>query len=215
VLILGHRGGRGDGWPRENSLAAFTRAVAEGADGVELDVRLSGTGEPVLVHDPVVDGRVVASTTRAELGAAGLEEALDLLADRLVNVEVKPDVPRRGALVIAVRRALARSRARDVVVSSFDPAIVLGFVGAPYARGMLVGPRTPRLATALPLALRPAIATAHLEDGLVTPARVARLARAGLKLAVWTVNDVARARELRALGAWALITDRPGAMREV
>jgi glycerophosphoryl diester phosphodiesterase len=216
VLVLGHRGGRGEGWPEENSLAAFARALREGADGIELDVRLSGSGEPVLVHDPTLaDGREVARLRRAELPGhvAGLEEALDACAHRLVNVEVKSDVPRRGALVIAVRRALARSRARDVVVSSFDPAVVLGFVGAPYPRAMLVGRRTPRLAVALPFAVRPAIELAHVEDAMLTPEVAARLQRMGLKVSVWTVNDPVHAEAFRSLGVWAVITDRPGEVR--
>jgi len=36
----------------ENTLAAFARALDDGADGIELDVRLARDGVPVVIHDP-------------------------------------------------------------------------------------------------------------------------------------------------------------------
>lgn len=48
-LILGHRGA--SSVAPENTLAAFERALREGADGVEFDVRLAGDGVPVIIHD--------------------------------------------------------------------------------------------------------------------------------------------------------------------
>jgi glycerophosphoryl diester phosphodiesterase len=74
---------------------------------------------------------------------------------------------------------------------------------------MLIGSRTPRLATALPLALRGAIVAAHLEDGVITERRVARLRRAGLRVVAWTVNDSQRAAALEAMGVEWVITDQP------
>ncbi len=49
-LVYGHRG-----YPvkyPENTIASFLAALIHGADGVELDVWLSGDGEPVVIHDP-------------------------------------------------------------------------------------------------------------------------------------------------------------------
>jgi glycerophosphoryl diester phosphodiesterase len=48
-LILGHRGA--SAVAPENTLAAFSRAILDGADGIEFDVRLSRDGEPVVIHD--------------------------------------------------------------------------------------------------------------------------------------------------------------------
>lgn len=48
-LIIGHRGA--SAVAPENTLAAFTRALDEGAAGVELDVRLAKDGVPVVIHD--------------------------------------------------------------------------------------------------------------------------------------------------------------------
>lgn len=217
MIILGHRGGRGAGWPAENSLAAFQRALDEGADGVELDVRLSVDGTPVLVHDPLLrDGRYVYRVRAGDLPktTATLDEALDLLAGSIVNVELKTDVPSRRALARAAVSSVMRARKSEVVFSSFDPFLVLACAAlAPkVARAILVGEKTPRLTTALPIGMRRMVVAAHLQDALITTATVNRLHKAGLRVCGWTVNDVDRARELSAYGVEWLITDNPASM---
>ena len=51
--IIGHRGASHDA--PENTIAAFDRGLAAGADGLELDVRLSKDGEVVVIHDETLD----------------------------------------------------------------------------------------------------------------------------------------------------------------
>jgi glycerophosphoryl diester phosphodiesterase len=71
-LVFAHRGGA-DALP-EHTLAAYVRALDDGADGVECDVRLSRDGHLVCVHDRRLDrtsngrGRV-SKKTLAELNA--------------------------------------------------------------------------------------------------------------------------------------------------
>ncbi|HEX8131433.1 MAG TPA: glycerophosphodiester phosphodiesterase family protein [Pyrinomonadaceae bacterium] len=48
-LIIGHRGASASA--PENTLAAFVRALDDGADGIEFDVRLARDGVPVVIHD--------------------------------------------------------------------------------------------------------------------------------------------------------------------
>ena len=48
-LIIAHRGASAHA--PENTLASFRKAVEVGADGIELDVRLSKDGVPVVIHD--------------------------------------------------------------------------------------------------------------------------------------------------------------------
>lgn len=51
--VIGHRGNRAHA--PENTLESFAQAVALGADAIELDVRASSDGVPVLMHDPDVE----------------------------------------------------------------------------------------------------------------------------------------------------------------
>lgn len=70
-LIIGHRGA--SALAPENTLAAFKRALIDGADGVELDVRLAADGVPVVIHDAnlrrtgLCEG-LVAKMSSTELG---------------------------------------------------------------------------------------------------------------------------------------------------
>lgn len=69
-LVFAHRGGCDLG--PENTLAAFDRGLATGADGLELDVHLSSDGIVVVHHDDTLDRTTnatgaVAARTAAEL----------------------------------------------------------------------------------------------------------------------------------------------------
>lgn len=69
-LIIAHRGA--SALAPENTLAAFRRAIEDGADGIEFDVRLSRDGVPVVIHDAGLRRvakirRSVASFTSEEL----------------------------------------------------------------------------------------------------------------------------------------------------
>jgi glycerophosphoryl diester phosphodiesterase len=52
-LVIGHRGASAHA--PENTHAAFELALAGGADGIELDVRLARDGVPVVIHDATFD----------------------------------------------------------------------------------------------------------------------------------------------------------------
>lgn len=69
-LVIAHRGSSAA--EPEHTLAAYLRAIEEGADGVECDVRLTRDGQLVCVHDRRLDrvsnGRgLVSTSTLAEL----------------------------------------------------------------------------------------------------------------------------------------------------
>jgi glycerophosphoryl diester phosphodiesterase len=210
ALIVGHRGGRGDGWPRENTLAAFERARDEGARAIELDVRTCATGEVVVFHDPT---RSTLTELRA-LGVPTLAEALAWAGERdvAVNVELKHDVPSRLLLVERVRRALRRTRA-DVLLSSFDPLLLAAAaVALPTIRRALLTSRDQRPPVPTAIATLPFVHALHLARTQTEPAAVARYRARGLRVGVWTVNDPGEAVDLAALGVETLITDAPGAL---
>ena len=51
--MVAHRGASGD--RPEHTLAAYELALAQGADGLECDVRLTRDGHLVCVHDRTID----------------------------------------------------------------------------------------------------------------------------------------------------------------
>jgi glycerophosphoryl diester phosphodiesterase len=52
-LVIGHRGNAAHA--PENTLESFAQAVTLGADAIELDVRISRDGVPVVIHDPTLE----------------------------------------------------------------------------------------------------------------------------------------------------------------
>lgn len=71
-LILGHRGA--SALAPENTLAAFSRAISDGADGIEFDVRLSRDGIAVVIHDATLKRTGLIDRAVNELTAAELRE---------------------------------------------------------------------------------------------------------------------------------------------
>jgi glycerophosphoryl diester phosphodiesterase len=208
MLRLAHRGD----WRRapENSLAAFAAAMAiPGCDGVELDVRLSGEGTPVVLHDATlarVQGRSgrVSELADAELDAAGVPTLAAVLAalpgDAWLDVELKGD--EHGAATADVLRAGRGDTPASAVVSSFDPAALVTM------RERLPG--WPRWLNAEDLAP----ATVSLARGLdcvavsagwrgITPVAIRTAHEAGLEVAGWTVRRRSTAERLEALGVMA------------
>src|SRR6266436_2106751 len=79
-LVFAHRGGAG--LAPENTCAAFDRGLALGADGLELDVRLSRDGVVVVHHDRTLDRTtrlrgLVADRTASELARVGVPALSD------------------------------------------------------------------------------------------------------------------------------------------
>ena len=84
--VFAHRGGAG--LRPENTILAFEHGLSLGADGLELDVHLSGDGVVVVHHDATLE-----RTTN------GLGPLAALTADELARVDAGyrfPRFPRRG-----------------------------------------------------------------------------------------------------------------------
>jgi glycerophosphoryl diester phosphodiesterase len=226
-FVLGHRGARHAA--PENTLAAFDLARQEGADGIELDVRLDGSGRVIVLHDPTLarvtggaDSRHAEDIPSGELEQldVGSGERVPLLADVLrwaqkheqrVNVELKSDVRKRALLLDRVAAVVKSMPVPAVLFSSFDPRIVywLSHHIPELPRAWLVHDKQRILKYALGAHWLGANAV-HPEHVLASRERVARLKRTGLVVNVWTVNDPARARELAKNGVDAIISDTPG-----
>jgi len=71
-LIIGHRGS--SSLAPENTIAAFSRSMRDGADGFEFDVRLAADGVPVVIHDATLARTGLRAGVVAELTSAELQK---------------------------------------------------------------------------------------------------------------------------------------------
>jgi glycerophosphoryl diester phosphodiesterase len=71
-LILGHRGA--SAVAPENTLAAFSRAMRDGADGIEFDVRLSRDRVPVVIHDASLKRTALIDRLVSDLSSEELQK---------------------------------------------------------------------------------------------------------------------------------------------
>ena len=212
-LVIAHRGASHD--ERENTIAAFERAIAIGADYVELDVQAAADGTLVVFHDVLLDRltplrgplRARRAAELAEVGIPTLEQVLELTRGRIGRmVEVKgawraprQDVARRTAALLAEddvllsfeRRALLEARAARPslrVLQHVRPAASIRAAAA-YAWGV------------------------GFADARVTKRGVGAAMRHGLVPLVYTVNEPERMRALAASGVAGIFTDRPDLAR--
>ena len=145
-LILGHRGA--SAVAPENTLAAFSQAIQDGADGIEFDVRLSSDGVAVVIHDDTLNRTGLISGSVSALTAAQLQqidvgswftkrtgsqtfakETIPTLAavfalfashNAMLYVDMKCAEVQAAALAEAVVRQIAEHQMRErVVVESF------------------------------------------------------------------------------------------------
>lgn len=212
----------------ENTLLAIEEAHRQGADGVEVDVRLAGTGQVVVAHDPdlkrvahrpdFVEDLSWRELAAIDLGGGAKIPRLDDVLTRCreldlgVNVEIKHDVRDRWKTVRAVAQTLSRDWKLDLVVSSFHPAtLALHRALVPHLCHAQIVQKSNYTSWALRVARALSFDGVHLEHVLVDPERVKRLQRRPY-FGAWTVNDPGIARSMFALGAETLITDRPREM---
>jgi glycerophosphoryl diester phosphodiesterase len=218
-LVIAHRGASAE--EVENSLAAFRRAVLEGADGVELDVHATADGELIVLHDDHLGGQPVITMqlrdVRSHMLANGeaiptLSEALGTIGTASAFVEVKALAPRHDDRLLDI---LAASPApASCHVHSFDHRIV-----------RRLGSRRPQLtlgvlSTSYPVKPLSQLADAGAselwqEHSLIDRELVETVHAAGHRIYAWTVDQPARLRALAALGIDGLCTNLPAAARSV
>jgi glycerophosphoryl diester phosphodiesterase len=221
-LLIAHRGAAAEA--PENTLAAFERALALGADGIELDVRVTRDSTPVVFHDPTLARltgrrRAIASLALRDLRAARirgepvptLAEALDLIGGRtVVQIEIKA----AAALAPAVRAVRQARATRHVILASFEAAVVAEARAlAPGIPRMLIsqGETAENLGPTLAGLAAAGVSIDH--RAIPSPAFVAALQRCHYRVWCWTVN---RPRPMLRLAAWgvdAILSDDPALLK--
>ncbi|OQX61413.1 MAG: hypothetical protein B5M51_07955 [Anaerolinea sp. 4484_236] len=231
-VIFAHRGASAQA--PENTLAAFELAVEQGADAIELDVKLSADGEVVVFHDVSVGRTTDGSGRVSDLPLAALREldagsffAEEFRGQRiptldevfatvgrkiLINVEMRNYTTRRDDLVEKVV-ALVKKHGLEkrVLFSSFLPRNL--------TRAARLLPETPRGLLALPGILGLWIRSFGFVFGPyqalnpalknVTPQQIERVHRLGRRIYVWTVDEADDMRRLKEWGVDGIITNYP------
>ena len=231
-FLFAHRGASAHA--PENTLAAFELALAQKADGIELDVKLSADGHVVVIHDPTVDrttgahGRVkdISLAELRSLGAGSffsenfssekiptLEEVFEAMGKRIfINVELTNYNSPRDQLVESVCMLVKKFNLQKHVMFSSFFASNLSKAGSylpDVPRGLLA-------LNGIPGAWARSFGYAfgkyqalhpYLKD--VTPEQVQRVHRLKGRVHVWTVNKAEDMRQLFHWGVDAIFTDDP------
>jgi len=230
VLVLGHRGASADA--PENTLPAFLEAERQGADGIELDAMLCGSGEVVVCHDEGLE-RLAGLPWRvrqtplwklqqADVGSflgfqsariPTLEEVLATVSARmLVNIELKcSGLDDRCLCQSVVRLVQSTGTVGRVLISSFNALCLWRVAEADptLRRGFLVDPNRPYFLQANVLAPLVSSYSVHLYHQACTPDRVAGWKSRGKQVAAWTVDDPQTSLSLERMGVAYCITNRP------
>lgn len=231
-FIFAHRGASAHA--PENTLAAFELALAQNADGIELDVKLSSDGQVVVIHDPTVDrttgarGRVkdMSLADLRSLNAGSffsqsfsneriptLEEVFESMGKRLfINVELTNYNSPRDHLVETVCMLVKKFNLQKHVMFS-------SFFASNLSKAGSYLPDVPRGLLALN-GIAGAWARSfgyyfgkyqalhpYLKD--VSPEQVGRVHRLKGRIHVWTVNKAEDMRQLFRWGVDAIFTDDP------
>jgi glycerophosphoryl diester phosphodiesterase len=237
-LVIGHRGASAHA--PENTLASFRLALEQGADGIEFDVKLSQSGEVVIMHDTSVDRTTNGSGNVHQLPLhqlrqldAGngervptLDELFESLGGRdaargrpfLFNVEVTNyTTPRDGLEQVVIEVVRRHNISERVMFSSFNPFSVrkLAQLAPELPRGILYSADMPIYLRKVWLAPFVPHQFRHPQHNMVTADYVQKLAQQGLRVNTWTVNDPDDMRRLIECGVNVLMGDSPKTMREV
>jgi glycerophosphoryl diester phosphodiesterase len=230
--VIGHRGAAAVA--PENTLTGLRRAHALGCHWVEFDVRLTGDGELILLHDDRLErttntrgkAREIPSSTIRQCDAgtwfdpsfAGervptLAEAVALLSELGLGANVELKSGRDNAIETGVAAAdlLARLWPQHLpaplISSFFADALEAARHRAPtIARGLILHRAAGgRWRRAEALDC----ATVNVDHRFLRPAIVAQIRAAGYSVLAYTVNDAARAHELFAAGVCSVFSDVP------
>ncbi|MCM2578887.1 glycerophosphodiester phosphodiesterase [Streptomyces sp. MTZ3.1] len=216
---------RGDPYRhRENTLPSLRSALREGADAVEIDVRLTRDGRPVLLHDATLKrlwghDRALAEVAADELsaltdgGVPALAEALDVLLRASASARILVDLPNPAAARAVVAEVRAAGAAERTYYCGGTRSALAVRAAAPDAEIALswttvAGPRPALLDDVRPRWL-------NLRFGLADEELVTAAHARGLLVSAWTADTRRTMERLLCHGVDALTTNRIGVLRRV
>jgi len=232
ITITAHRGS--SLVAPENTLASMNQAIVDGADYLELDVRLSSDGQIVVSHDNNLSrltgvDRNISDMTLAEIEQVDVgsyfgdafvgeriptfQQILDNAKDRIgLYVELKPSP---GTAEELTRKVIAQLKASHMsehaVIASLSPEVIERVKTIDSSmRTMLF------MQFVLPGALDTTAADMiGLRHTQATPSRLRTIHGTGRDVAVWTVNGIGDMSRYLDMGVDNIITDRPEALTTI
>jgi glycerophosphoryl diester phosphodiesterase len=201
-LLLGHRGARATKSIPENTFASFDRALADGCDGFEFDLRLTADRQAVVCHDPTVGKTEIARATAEELPT--LPRFPNVLQRYQQTAFLDVELKVLGLEKISVEQLRRQKPGRGFVVSSFLPEVlrVLSAEDAAIPLGLICETKAQ-----LHLWKKLPVAYVITHRKLVRQALIREVKGAGRKIFVWTVNDPGEMRRLAGWGVDGIISD--------
>lgn len=237
-VIIGHRGA--SAYAPENTLSSFRLAVEHGADGIELDAKLSVDGHVVVIHDQTVDRTtgahgVVREMTLAQLkkldagsffapAFAGepiptLEEVFVAVGQQtMINVEITNYTSPTDALPDRIVDLVIQYNLQDrIIFSSFHPLNLIRvqrrLPQTPVAILTEPGSKGRILRGWLGRTFSPAFVHPYFSD--VTAENLAIEHQKNRRVNTWTVNAPEEISRLGKIGVDGIITDDPRLTRQV
>lgn len=222
MLKIGHRGTKG--YVAENTLASFEKAIAMGADAVELDVHVCATGELVVIHDFTVDRTTngtgeVHKLSLTELKQLKVEEqyAIPLLDEVLsllkgksvINIEMKGRHTAKPLSAVLKKYVEGQDYSyNEIIVSSFqrEELQVMSEINPHVHLGVLT---QASVAQALEWAEEFSAKAIHPHYTLLTESNVKKAKEFGYKIYTWTVNESEDIARVKDYGVDGIISDYP------
>lgn len=231
-IIFAHRGDLAHA--PENTLPSFQQALQKGADGVELDAKLTADGHVIVIHDPTLDrttngkGRVAASTLevirKLDAGTwfnekfAGtkvplLEEVFETVGrDKMINIELTNYASPRDGLVLKVSELIKRhNNQSQILFSSFFPSnLKIAVQTLPAVpRGLLAMPGLVGLWARSFGFMFGDYQALHPHISNASREQVQRAHRLKRRVHVWTANTPEEIVRLKEWGVDGIFTDDP------
>jgi glycerophosphoryl diester phosphodiesterase len=218
MIVTGHRGAMGS--EPENTLRSFRRAVREGCDEIELDLRVSADGRLVVLHDATVDRTTDGSGTVAEMTFdeiraldAGLGEQVPTWAEAVAAVDIRfqAEVKADAAVPLLAEslRADPDLAARTLVTSSHAEILLAVRQELPEAATGLILGRPPAVAEIAARTAAASAGTALCGIAGLTVEGVVELHERGLDVTAWPVPDEQVLAAVVELAVDGLTTDHP------
>ena len=228
-IRIAHRGASGSA--PGNTLAAFRKALEIGVDAVELDLHGTADGEVVVIHDSTLNrttdlqGHInetpLETVQSADAGAwfdteftgervPTLSEALACIGKETIAVLEIKDPLIAKAVVAKIHETETLG---TTVVISFHTTVLqtIRTLEPRVATGWLIGNSNKHVS---PIALCQQLgelgsSLLNVNHELITAEFAYEIRRRGIALWCWTVDDLARMREMRAFGVQGITSNYP------